>query len=250
MSASAAADIVVIARRDLSRNLRQRNQWLGAVARPAVWLLILGAGLGTGRSADFISGYSYRQFTFPGIVVMGILFSGIMSGASIVWDREFGFLKEIRIAPVARTSILVGKLLAGTLLSLLQGIAAFLFFPFIGIGMTPLKIFLSLLCMAITGTLATSIGILLAGFVKTIEGFGNVNNLLAMPLFALSGAVYPLSGAPEWLKRVAYFDPFTYAVNLMRNAVLDVGAYPIADIAGLLLLTFMFLAAAYLRLDL
>ena len=228
--------IVTIARRDLIRNLRQKNQILGAIARPVIWIFFLGSGLGSGFTGLPL-GYSYQQYTFPGILAMNILFSGIMSGASILWDREFGFLKEIRIAPVSRSSILGGKVLAGTVLAMFHGLVVFAFFPLLGIRMTIMKALATLFFMLITAVSVTSVGVLLASIVTTIEGFGTVNNLLAMPLFALSGAMYPLGNAPEWLRYIAFLNPFTFAVNLLRGSVLGVNGDPAADLAEIILFT-------------
>ncbi len=235
--------IATIARRDLTRNLRQKNQIIGAIARPVIWIFFLGSGLGSGFTGLPL-GFSYQQYTFPGILAMNILFSGIMSGASILWDREFGFLKEIRIAPVSRSSILGGKVLAGTVLAMFHGLVVFAFFPLLGIRMTVLKAFATLFFMFIAAISVTSVGVLLASIVTTIEGFGTVNNLLAMPLFALSGAMYPLSNAPDWLRYIAFLNPFTFAVNLLRGSILGVNGDPTADLAEIILFTLIVLFAS------
>ncbi|MDP2792187.1 MAG: ABC transporter permease [Rectinemataceae bacterium] len=242
------SQIVTIARRDLIRNLRQKNQILGAIARPVIWIFFLGSGLGSGFTGLPL-GFSYQQYTFPGILAMNILFSGIMSGASILWDREFGFLKEIRIAPVSRSSILGGKVLAGTVLATFNGLIVFAFFPLLGIRMTIVKALATMFFMLLTAVSVTSVGVLLASIVKTIEGFGTVNNLIAMPLFALSGAMYPLGNAPEWLRYIAFLNPFTFAVNLLRGSILGVNGDPTVDLAEIILFTVivLFLSAHLIK---
>lgn len=235
--------VAIIAHRDIIRNLRQKNQILGAIARPVIWIFFIGSGLSSGFSGLPL-GYSYQQYTFPGILAMNILFSGIMSGASILWDREFGFLKEIRVAPVSRSSILGGKVLAGSVIAMFHGLVVFAFYPLLGIRMTILKVLITLIFMCIAAISVTSVGVLLASVVTTIEGFGTVNNLLAMPLFALSGAVYPLGNAPEWLRYIAFLNPFTFVVNLLRNSILGINGDPMMDLIEIILFIVIVLFAS------
>lgn len=213
------SDIWLIASRDIRRNLRQPTWLLGAVVRPALWLLLLGAGLSRGFTGLPL-GVGYQQYTFPGIIAMNILFTGVMSGASIIWDREFGFLKEIMVSPVKRLAIIGGKVFGGAVLACLQGSIVLGFAPLIGVSFSAASLGATLLAMAMIAIAVTSVGVLLATAMKSIEGFGSVNNFLVMPLFILSGAMYPLTNVPDWLKYLVYFNPFTYAVDLLRGTVL------------------------------
>lgn len=236
----------LIASRDVRRNVRQPAWLPGAVVRPALWLLLLGAGLSRGFTGLPL-GVGYQQYAFPGVVAMNILFTGIMSGASIVWDREFGFLKEIMVSPASRLAIIGGKVLGGAVLALVQGSIALGFAPFIGVAFTASSFVATVSAMIAIAVAVTSVGALLATAMESIEGFGSVNNFLAMPLFILSGAMYPLTNVPDWLKYLVYLNPFTYAVELLRGTVLRLNGefWPYMGEMVLLALV-MLLGATYL----
>jgi ABC-2 type transport system permease protein len=193
-------DSMIIAKRDLLRTLRQRSQLYGSIVRPIIWLFLLGAGLRGAGFQNLPQGLNVQQYIFPGMIAMNILFAGIQSGTSIIWDREFGFLKEILVAPVSRTSSIV-------------------------------QILLTLAAMFILSLAVTAIGILIAVRMTSFEGFGTINNFLVMPIFFLSGAMYPLDRAPQWLRLITSFNPLTYGVNLLRGTVLGLPANYGLDIA-------------------
>ena len=153
---------------------------------------------------------------------MNILFAGIISGTSIIWDKEFGFLKEILVAPVSRTSIALGKTLGGSLNATVQGMIVLLLFPFIGFKIGLLQAVLSVLSMVFIGFCITSLGILIAVRMKSFEGFGIMNNFVVMPLFFLSGAMYPIDKVPYWIKTFILINPVNYSVDLVRHFLLDI----------------------------
>ncbi len=236
-------DVFIIAKRDVIRNLRQKNQIVAAIARPLLWLFLLGIGLGKGFTGLPV-GMSLVQFTFPGIVVMNIIFTGVMSGASIIWDREFGFLKAVQVAPVNRLAIIGGKTLGGTVIAVLHGLLVFMLFPFLHLTPGPAEILLSVAGMIPIGIASSALGVMLATRISSIEGFGTVNNLLVMPLVFLSGALYPMTNVPQWLKYVIYFNPFAYAADMLRGVILGINAYYLFDVLELLLFSIVVFSLA------
>ncbi|WP_148137650.1 ABC transporter permease [Candidatus Formimonas warabiya] len=236
-------DGVVIARRDLTRSLRQKSQLLGSVARPILWLFILGTGLRSSFSV-LPGGVNYTQYIFPGILAMNVLFASITSGTTIIWDREFGFLKEIMVAPVSRASIVFGKTLSGSTIATLQGTIVLVLFPFVGLKFSLVQIILIVAAMFMIAFSITSLGILIAARMSSFEGFGTINNFLVMPMFFLSGALYPVNKVPLWLKPFITINPVTYGVDLLRGVVLRLEANYLTDIGIILLFAFLVLACA------
>lgn len=211
--------------RDVKRLLRDKHQFYGSFARPILWLLVLGVGLRpvfTGKD-----GVDYIQYIFPGIVVMSLIFSAMWAGISVIWDREFGFLKEILVAPIPRTSIVAGKVMGGATQAMLQGTITLLFAPLIGVAITPLMIFELLGIMLIISVALASLGIAIASRMYSYEGFGTVSNFVIMPLFFLSGAIYPVDTLPGWLKVMVSLNPVTYGVDMMRGTVLGLMDFPL-----------------------
>jgi len=211
---------LIIWQRDMKRMLRDKHQFYGSFARPVLWLLVLGMGLRPVFKGN--GGVDYIQFIFPGIVAMSLIFSAMWSGISIIWDREFGFLKEILVAPIPRTSIVMGKVMGGATQAMVQGGITLLFAPLVGVKISLLG-FVSLLgIMAIISFSLSSMGIALASRIYSYEGFGTISNFVIMPLFFLSGAIYPVQTLPPWLKVIVSLNPVTYGVDLMRGTVLGV----------------------------
>ena len=215
----------IIWQRDIKRMLRDKHQFYGSFARPVLWLIVLGMGLRPVFKEN--GGVDYLQFIFPGIVAMSLIFSAMWSGISIIWDREFGFLKEILVAPIPRTSIVTGKIMGGATQAMVQGGITLLFAPLIGVKITIAGFFALLGIMLIISFALSSMGIALASRIYSYEGFGTISNFVIMPLFFLSGAVYPVQTLPSWLKVIVSLNPVTYGVDLMRGAVLGVFQFSI-----------------------
>ncbi len=206
--------IYVISLRELKKFFRQKTRFVGTLVRPFLWLIILGLGL---NSIIATRGISYQNFIFPGIIGMTLLFTSIFSSVSIIWDREFGFLKEILVSPVSRLAIALGKALAGSFQALLQGSILLVFAPLLGIQLSVGIILQALVVMFLVSLGLTSMGIILATFMESFEGFNMVMNFLVMPMFFLSGAMFPVSNLPQWLKWLVRLNPLTYGVDALKN---------------------------------
>jgi ABC-2 type transport system permease protein len=211
--------VYVICLRDIRRFFREKSQVIGSVARPALWLLIMGTGFNTIFRSE--SG-TYTQFLFPGIIGMTVLFTSVFSAVSVIWDRQFGFLREMLVAPVSRTSVAVGKTLSGCFQSLIQGGIILALSPLVGITLTPLIIIEVLLLILLTSFSLTSFGLLIASRMESFEGFNLIMNFLIMPMFFMSGAFFPIQGLPTWLKTIVSINPLTYAVDSLRGVILGI----------------------------
>lgn len=157
---------------------------------------------------------------------MAVLFTSIMSAISIVWDREFGFLKEVLVAPVPRWAVAIGKALGGSTTALLQGTIMLIFAPLVGVPITIVTIMLLIPAMFLTAFALSALGLVVATHLKTMEGFQMVMNFLLMPLFFLSGALFPLGQLPGWLAVLTRVDPVSYGVDAIRQVVLLQGGNP------------------------
>jgi ABC-2 type transport system permease protein len=225
--------IYMIWLRDLIRYFRQRSQLYGSLFRPVLWLFILGTGLRP--SFQTVAGFNYPQFIFPGIIAMALIFTSIQSAISIIWDREFGFLKEILVAPVPRTAIALGKAFAGSTLSVIQGSVILIFTPFIKLHIAWYQILLLIPAMFLISFALVGIGIIIASRMTSFEGFGTFMNFFIMPMFFLSGAMFPVVNLPTWLKAIVIINPLSYGVDLLRKILLGISSFPmVLDCAFLL----------------
>jgi ABC-2 type transport system permease protein len=210
--------IYVISFRELRKFIRERSRIMGTMARPILWLLVVGGGMS--RLVPSTGGINYIQFIFPGIIGMTILFASIFSAISIVWDREFGFLKEILVAPISRFSVVIGKAMAGTSMSMLQVLMLLVFIPVLGMKITVLQFLLLFFSAGMLAFSLTCFGILVASRMSSYEGFNIIMNFLVMPMFFLSGAMYSVKRMPPVLEVLARLNPFTYGVDVMKNILL------------------------------
>jgi ABC-2 type transport system permease protein len=191
---------------------------LGAIARALVWLFALGFGLR--RSFVPLAGFSYEQFVFPGVIAMTLIFSGLQSAISIVHDREFGFLKEVQVAPTPRSTLVIGKCLGGASSATVQAMIVLLFAPFAAVSLTPLSVLLTLVTMFVTALAISGLGVVIAMWITDFENFGTIQNFITMPLYMFSGAIFPTRDVPDWLGAVLFINPLTYGVNAIRGALL------------------------------
>ena len=220
----------MIWRREMIRFRRDRTQIAGSLARPMLWLVIL--GLGMGSAFEGFSGMRYSEFLFPGIVAMNLLYGAFLSAISIIWDREFGFLKEILVAPIPRSSIALGKAASGATIACLQGSMVFLFLPLLGLRVEPWRFLVCVPVMFLISFPLTAMGLVLAARMTSFEGFGTLANFVVMPMFFLSGAVFPLDQAPAALRTLSAVNPVTYGVDLLRGVLHGAMRYPVFMSAG------------------
>jgi ABC-2 type transport system permease protein len=208
----------VVWQREMIRFTRDRLRIITSLIQPVLFLFVLGTGLSTittGSTKDV----NLRTFMYPGALSMAVLFTAMFSAASIVWDREFGFLREMLVAPVSRWSIVVGKCMGGATTASLQGVIILLLAGIVGVPYSlsmMLTVFGELLLLAFT---LTAFGVMTAARITQFQAFMALNQMLLMPLFFLSGALFPLGNLPGWLQVLTRIDPLTYAVDPVRRAV-------------------------------
>ena len=199
---------------------------VGSLGQPLLFLLALGFGLGP--MFQKAGGGDYFSFLVPGVIAMSIIFTAMFSGIEIIWDRQFGFLKETLVAPVSRTTIMLGRTLGGATVALLQGCIVLILSLLLGFRFAPLSIPLALLFMALIAILFTALGTAFGSILQDMQGFPLVMNFLLMPLFFLSGALFPLQGLPKGLAIITRLDPLTYGVDGLRSALTNSGHFLIA----------------------
>lgn len=217
--------IYVICLREFIKFFREKSRLLGTLARPVLWLFVVGNGMSALIRPQ--AGFSYLQFIFPGMIGMTILFASIFSSISIVWDREFGFMKEMLVAPISRLSIVIGKAISGTAISVAQAIIILVLIPFLGIRLSLLE-FLEVTAIAVLVSFCiTSLGILIAARLTSFDGFNIIMNFLVMPMFFLSGAMYPVSSMPAALRHLTLINPLTYGIDAFKHVLLREAAPPL-----------------------
>ena len=211
--------VSIVWRRELIRFRRDKLRAITSLIQPLLFLLVLGTGLSSLAKGGMPSGVSFKTFIFPGVLAMSVLFTAIFSAASIVWDREFGFLREMLVAPVSRSAIVIGKILGGATIATFQGIVML---ALAGLADVPYNLALMLILVGELLLLAftlTAFGVMMAARITQFQAFMALTQMLVMPLFFLSGALYPLTGLPGWLSVLTRIDPLTYVVGPMRHAV-------------------------------
>jgi len=206
--------------REVKRYLRDRARIVSSFVQPLLWLVIFGSGLRFSAGALELGNLTYQQYIFPGIIGQTLLFTSMFMGISVIWDREFGFLKEIMVAPISRFSIFLGKMLGDSTDAVIQGIIVFVLGALLGIRLDPL-IFLEALPIMVLITFGlVGIGLTVASFIESLESFGVIQSFINLPLFFLSGAIIPLRGdVPNWLQIASSINPLTYGVDALRTVV-------------------------------
>jgi len=213
--------VYIIWYRDMLRFWRDRMRLVGAISLPILFLFVFGYGL-SGRMGILGPGVNFAQFIFPGIIGMTVIMSSFMAGVSVVWDREFGFLKEVLVAPISRASVAIGKTLGAATVALIQGMIILLFAPLIGISLSPWTALTLLPLMFLLAASMGSFGVLLATRIRTMEAFQAVMQLLMFPMVFLSGVFFPLQGLPSWMNVLVKVNPATYGIAPIRQVVLGV----------------------------
>lgn len=226
--------IYILWLRQMKRYFRSRSRVLGAIGQPILFLLALGYGIGAvykkAGQGDYI------EFLVPGIIVQTLLFSGVFWGIQILFDKRFGFLKEMLVAPVPRVKILLGNALGGATISLMQAVLVLVIS--LALGFRPenwLFLPVAFLLMLVLSVTLTSFGAAIASMVEDFQGFQGINNFLIFPLFFLSSALYPLNNVPDWLRILSEINPLSYAVDALRWALINQHHFSLAlDFAVLL----------------
>jgi ABC-2 type transport system permease protein len=181
-----------------------------------------------------LPGMNYSDYLAPGIVGMIILFSSIFAGVSVIWDRQFGFLKEILVAPVLRISIVLGKTIGASTIALINGVTMLLISILMGLVRIDINILISPLFMLLIAVCFVSIGLIIASRMRSMEGFQTIMSFVVMPIFFLSGALFPLNNVPVWMKIASYADPLTYGIDGMRLSLVGIGMFDIWFDLGIL----------------
>ncbi len=227
--------------REVKKFLRTKSRIVGALGQPVLFMLALGYGLGA--VFEKAGQGNYLQFIVPGIVGMSIIFTAIFNGMMVIWDRQFGFLKETLVAPVSRFSIMFGRTLGGATVATAQGILVLAiavvagFRPASWFGLVP-----GLFVILLVALLFSALGMMVASKLKDMQGFQLIMNFLVMPLFFLSGALFPLTSAPPALLWIARFDPLSYGVDALRYFLIGYSSFAIGlDLAILGIVTLLFL---------
>jgi ABC-2 type transport system permease protein len=211
--------IYILWLRQIKRYFRSRSRIMGSLGQPL--LLLLALGYGFGPIYQKAGGGNYIQFLAPGIISMGILFTAVFSGIEIIWDKQFGFLKETLVAPVSRLKIMVGRTLGGGTVAILQGLIVLLISLIV--GFRPENIYflpLTLVFMALIALFFTALGTAIASVLEDMQGFQRIMNFLLMPLFFLSGALFPLQGLPKAVMAIASVNPLSYGVDGLRGTLI------------------------------
>lgn len=209
--------VYVVVARELIKFLRERGKLVSTLARPLLWLFLVGGGMSRLVSPDI--GIPYTQFIFPGIIGMTILFSSIFSSISIIWDKEFGFMKEMLVAPVPRFSIVIGKALSGTVVSTVQALLILMLYPLLGLDLSFSQILSIAAISVLLSFCISSLGILIATFYESFESFSVIMNFIVMPMFFLSGAMYPVKLLPQVLGIFSRINPLTYGIDALKYMV-------------------------------
>jgi ABC-2 type transport system permease protein len=222
--------------REVKRAFRDRGQLVGGVSRPILWVLILGIGLNPYFRGEvygevtFVVPFTYLQFIFPAVIALNIMFTAVQSAVSVIWDREFGFLREVLVSPLSRATILLGKILGGTTVSVLHGCLVLVLARFADVQLSFTDILKALGLMTMLAFALTSLGVVIANRIRSFEGFGIFSNAVILPLYFTSSSIFPLDPAlsraqtrvvyPDWLVTLVEYNPLTYAVDSLRGVLI------------------------------
>jgi ABC-2 type transport system permease protein len=220
--------IYVLWIRDLKRTWRAKSRVVGSLMMPLFFLVFLGSGFRRAALPGIPEGVDYITFLIPGAIGMSLLFSSIFGGLQILWDKEFGFLKEIMVTPVSRLSIVLGRMAGGSTIALMQSFMILFLSMFLGFRFTSLHgLLIAMAFMFLIAFTFIGLGIAFASRMKDMHGFQLIMNFIVFPIFFLSGALFPIEGLPGFIKPLSYLDPLTYGVDGIRGALLGISAFPL-----------------------
>src|SRR5437868_6669287 len=205
--------------REIVRFYRQPSRVVGVIASPILFWLVIGSGFGTSIRSGGAGGENYLKYFFPGALIMIVLFTSIFTMMSVIEDRREGFLLSVLVAPISRTVIVLGKVLGGTTLASVQGLIFLAFAPLIGIHFTLLRFFAAVLCIFLVSFSLTALGFIVAWRLDSTQAFHAIINLFLIPLWMLSGSLFPVSGASRWIAIIMRANPLTYGVEALRASL-------------------------------
>lgn len=212
-----------LTRREVVRFLRQKSRVIGALGTPVVFWLVIGSGLHNSfqyvADAGAVETGNYLRYAFPGTMALIVMFTAIFSTISVIEDRQQGFLQAVVAAPVPRSAIVFGKMLGATVLAVLQALPFLMLAPLVGISLTPVTVAGALLVLFVLGIALSGLGLLIAWPLDSTQGFHAIMNLVLVPMWLLSGAMFPPGGAAKWLTWVMFLNPLTYGVTALRQAL-------------------------------
>jgi ABC-2 type transport system permease protein len=210
--------------RQIKKYFRSRSRIIGSLAQPLLYLISFGFGFGSVFSKAGQG--NYIQFLAPGIIAMSILFTAIFTGIEVIWDRQFGFLKETLVAPVGRIYIMIGRTLGGATVATIQGVLVLILTTLVGFKINLLHIPSIIIVMFLIALLFTGFGTAIASVLEDMQGFQLIMNFLVMPIFLLSGAMFPLTGLPKSIEIITKIDPMSYGVDALRALLGGIHVYP------------------------
>jgi ABC-2 type transport system permease protein len=253
--------LYVIWLREIKRALRDRGQLIGGFSRPLLWVLVMGIGLNPYFRGEvygevrFVVPFTYLQFIFPAVIALNILYTSVQSAVSVIWDRQFGFLREILVSPLSRGVILLGKILGGATVAMFHGALVLLLAEFVDVQVPWWSILEGIGIMFVLAFGLTSLGVIIANRIRSFEGFGVFSNLVILPLYFTSSSIFPLDPSltsaqskvtyPEWLVAVVQANPMTYCVDALRGALIGFNQFdPTRDMLVVFGMAVVFFAIA------
>jgi len=243
--------VYVLWLREMKRYVRAKSRIISSLTMPFLFLVAMGFGFRNLNIPGLGNGTDYLSFLIPGIIGMGIMTSSLMAGLSILWDREFGFLKEIMIAPVSRYSIVLGRVAGNVTTSIIQGLLIAVISIFLGFQISTIQaLLLFFLVMILISVSYVGLGLLLTSAIKDMQGFGSIMSLVMMPMVFLSGAFYPVNNLPGIIQLLSYLTPLTYGIDALRGIVIGASIFnPITDIIILTIVSATLLTSGAVLFD-
>jgi len=212
----------VVAYRELLRFVRERSRLVGTLLQPLLFLVVFGVGF-SGIIGPLAPGVDFVQFIFPGLIAMSVLTTALFAGVSVVWDREFGFLKEIMVAPLGRSGIVLGKAVGAAGVAVVQGLLMLVIAPFIGVSLSVGAVLAVIPVIVILAVALAGLGLILASFLRSQQGFQLLMQIIIFPMIFLAGVFFPIGSAPAWLQVASKINPLTYGVDALRQIFLGTG---------------------------
>jgi ABC-2 type transport system permease protein len=233
--------IYVMWLRELKKFTRMKSRIIGTLAMPLFFLAFMGMGFNRSAMPGIPQGVKYISYLVPGILGMSLLFSSMFAGLSVLWDREFGFLKEIMVAPVSRVSIVLGRIAGGITTGIIQALMVILISFVAGFRITSAPMFIvAFVFLILIASTFIGLGLVFASNMKDMQGFQLIMNFVIFPLFFLSGALFPLANLPAWIRVISHLDPLTYGIDGLRGTLIGVSVLPVSvDLLAMVLFSLL-----------